>query len=106
MITGTEPPSADQAAPATFDARSEQRNAITVAISTSVPIRPSGGLERVPSSTSSRVNPVRFAISSASPPSRVQSSPSTGPGVTAFTSTPLDAQASANTRDNQSRAAL
>ena len=41
---GTAPPSTAHAAPATFDARSEHRNAITAATSSSVPIRPSGGL--------------------------------------------------------------
>ena len=51
---GTAPPSTAQAAPVTFEARSEQRNAITAAISSSVPMRPSGGLDRVASSTSSR----------------------------------------------------
>ena len=57
MITGTVPPSTDQAAPTTFDAASEQRNAITAATSSSDPIRPSGTREAVDSSTSSRVIP-------------------------------------------------
>ena len=46
-IVGTEPPSTDQAAPTTFDARSEQRNTIAAATSSSVPMRPRGRLERV-----------------------------------------------------------
>src|SRR5437588_6554137 len=61
MITGTVPPSTDQAAPATFDAASEQRNAITAAISSSDPKRPSGVRAAVDSSTSSRVTPRAFA---------------------------------------------
>jgi len=51
MITGTEPPSTDQAAPATFEACSEQRKTITAAISCADPSRPSGTLEAVRSST-------------------------------------------------------
>ena len=52
MITGTAPPSTDQAAPATFDAGSEHRNTITAAISSSVPSRPIGTRDAVASSTS------------------------------------------------------
>ena len=36
MMPGTVPPSTDHAAPATVDARSEQRKTITVAISSGV----------------------------------------------------------------------
>ena len=72
---GTAPPSTAHAAPVTFDARSEHRKVITAATSSSVPIRPSGGLARVAASTSSRVEPVRAAIWSARPPSDFQSLP-------------------------------
>ena len=61
MITGTVPPSTDQAAPATFEAASEQRNTITDAISCSVPSRPTGVRAAVEESTSSRVTPRRCA---------------------------------------------
>ena len=43
---GTLPPSTDHAAPVTFDARSEQRNTIAAAISSSVPKRPERRLGR------------------------------------------------------------
>ena len=79
---------------------------ITAATSSSVPIRPNGGLARVAASTSSRVEPVRAAIWSARPPSDFQSYPSTTPGATAFTSTPRAANASANTLLSDSSAAF
>ena len=59
-MIGTVPPSTDQAAPVTFEARSEQRNTIAAAISSSVPKRPSGILSRCASSASSRVMPLRL----------------------------------------------
>lgn len=61
-VTGTLPPSTAHAAPVTFDARSEHRKLITAATSSSVPMRPSGALERVAASTSSWVEPERAAI--------------------------------------------
>ena len=57
MMTGTEPPSTDQAAPATFEAGSEQRNTITAATSAERPKRPVGMRARAAWSTSSRVLP-------------------------------------------------
>ena len=72
----------------------------------SLPMRPSGGLACVEASTSSRVEPVRSAIWSAMPPSPVHSPLSTGPGATAFTSTPRAAQVSANTRLSESSRGL
>ena len=51
MITGTAPPSADQAAPVMYEARSEHRNATTAAISSSVPRRPTGTEPAQPQST-------------------------------------------------------
>src|SRR3954451_17008931 len=105
-IVGTEPPSTDHAAAVTFEARSEQRNATTAAISSSVPSRPSGGADRAPSRTCSGVVPVRAAICSARPPGPVHDSTSIAPGATAFTSTPLPLQVSANRRLRLSCAAL
>ena len=54
MMIGTVPPSALQAAPVTYEARSEHRNAITAAISSGSASRPSGRPAPTASSTSSR----------------------------------------------------
>jgi hypothetical protein len=50
----TVPPSTDHAAPATFEARSEQRNVITAAISPASAKRPSGARLPCASMASSR----------------------------------------------------
>src|ERR1700733_10511791 len=99
-IVGTAPPATDQAAPTTFDAGSEHRNATTAAISSSVPIRPIGSRPAVAASTSSRVRPDARAFWSASPPGDSHSSPATGPGETELTSTPRPANRSAYARDS------
>src|SRR2546421_6410351 len=106
MITGTVPPSTDHAAPATLDAASEHRNAITAAISSAPPNRPSGVRPAVDFSTSSRGIPRASAAWSASPPGAIHSSSPTGPGATAFTRTPRAAYRSANARESDSSAAL
>src|SRR5205807_9855874 len=106
MITGTAPPSTDQAAPVTYEATSEHKNAITAAISCSVANLPIGMPPAVDSSTLSRVVPRALATWSARPPGPIQSSVPTGPGVTELTSTPRSAYRSANARDSDSTAAL
>ena len=88
MITGTAPPSTDHAAPATFEAASEQRNAITAAISSSVPKRPSGcraggGPEHLLAR-----HPLRLRGLVGQAAGRQPQLVPTGPGVTALTSTP------------------
>ena len=83
MMIGTVPPSALQAEPVTYEARSEQRNAITVAISSGSASRPSGRPAQTFASTSSR-----SPCWSASPPSPSQASVAVGPGVTALQRTP------------------
>ena len=55
MITGTEPPSTDHAAPATFEARSEHRKTIAAAISSGSASRRIGRFEPAASSASSRL---------------------------------------------------
>ena len=62
MITGTTPPSTDHAAPVTYEAASEHRNAITAAISCSVPRRPTGTPPAVASSASSLLIPCASAV--------------------------------------------
>ena len=81
----------DKLAPATSDARSEQRKTMTAAISSSVPNRPRGIFARACSSAPSRSARFRSACWSARPPGAVQSGDSTGPGATALTSTPRSA---------------
>ena len=88
MNSGTMPPSTDQARAGTFDARSEQRKATTrgdLLLAAEAPerdLRPLG-LERLLAG-----HPLAAAAWSARPPSAIHSGVSTGPGATAFTSTP------------------
>ena len=67
MITGTVPPSTDQAAPVTFEASAEHKNTITAAISSAEPSRPMGVRPATCSSTSSREAPRALAAWSACP---------------------------------------
>jgi hypothetical protein len=55
---------------------------------------------------SSRDTPRAAAVCSARPPAAIHSGEATGPGATALTSTPSAAQASANSRERESWAAL
>src|SRR3954451_12501762 len=107
MMTGTEPPSTLQAAPATEDARSEHRKTMASAISSISASRPIGRPAPTASTASSREScpPVSIAWSSR-PPGDIHSSVFTGPGQIALTSTPRFAYTSAKTRDSESSAAL
>src|SRR4051795_1192266 len=107
MITCTVPPSTLQAAPATYDARSEQRKTIASAISSTSARRPIGRPAPAAASASSRLRPPPSSADwSRRPPDSIHSSDLVGPGQTAFTRTPCFAYASANTRDRESSAAL
>jgi hypothetical protein len=101
-MIGTVPPSADQAAPVTYEARSEARNAITAAISSGSARRPSGRPAPTFASTSSRSPPCW----SASPPSPSHAWVAVGPGVTALHRIPSAAQVSATRRESESTAAF
>ena len=88
-IVPTTPPSTDHAAPATLEARSEQRNAITAAISSASPKRPSAERWDCAATASSReANPFAAAVWSPRPPSDIHCGVLVGPGATALTSTP------------------
>src|SRR2546423_2355082 len=107
MITWTGPPSTLQAAPATYEARSEHRKRIASAISPTSARRPIGRPAPAAASASSRLRPPPISADwSRRPPRSIHSSDLVGPGQTALTRTPSAAYASANTRDSDSSAAL
>ena len=88
MIVATVPPSADQAAPVTVEARSEHRNTITDAISSGRGHAAERDLRRL---RGERLLAARSraacAACSARPPAAVHSGEVTAPGATALTST-------------------
>src|SRR5204862_6296218 len=100
-MIGTVPPSALHAAPVTYEARSEQRKAITEAISSGSASRPSGR----PAPTFASTSP-RSPCWSARPPSPSHASVAVGPGVTALQRIPSFAYRSATRRENESNAAF
>src|SRR5207237_9706284 len=106
MMLVTAPPSALHAAPVTYRALSEQRNATTAAISSGSARRPRGRPLPTASSTSSFVLPLVAACWSARPPSPSQASVAVGPGVTALQRTPSFAYRSATSRESERTAAF
>src|SRR3954470_710095 len=105
-MIGTVPPSALHAAPVTYDARGEHKNATTEAISSGSARRPSGRPAPTAASTSARDLPLRAPCWSASPPSPSQASVAVGPGVTALHRIPSFAYTSAINRESESTAAF
>src|SRR2546423_9903463 len=106
MMIGTVPPSALQAEPVTYEARSEHRKQITPAISAGSARRPRGRPAPTASSTSSRVLLERAACWSARPPSPSHASVAVGPGATALHLIPSFAYRSATSLESERTAAL
>src|ERR1700716_2945814 len=104
MMIATVPPSALHAAPVTYEACGEQRNAITDATSAASANLPSGLPDPTSANTSSRVLPVRAARWSASPPSSSHAGVAVGPGATAFDLIPSFPYTSVIRRDSESTA--